>query len=210
MATAKQTLQAKNIFKIKDIIDIIYEYVDTNISISNIKAYVPYAINFNVDNLKSAVLPGTSVGPTQTGYLYAPYWFILTNKTEAQKVIESLYSENSESDDNETDNNSNTSNIGQVIEIPTNETNKIKVELLNASGSKNTLIKIQKVLKEKGYNVKTDETSTTAKTTIINNTDVDNKYIEQINGLLGFEAISSNSIFSNTADITIIIGKDYK
>ena len=97
-----------------------------------------------------------------------------------------------------------------MIEIPTNETNKIKVELLNASGSKNTLIKIQKVLKEKGYNVKTDETSTTAKTTIINNTNVDNKYIEQINGLLGFEAISSNSIFSNTADITIIIGKDYK
>ena len=79
MATAKQTLQAKNIFKIKDIIDIIYEYVETNISISNIKSYVPYAINFNVENLKSDVLPGTSVGPTQSGNLYAPYWFILTN-----------------------------------------------------------------------------------------------------------------------------------
>ena len=154
MQTAKQTLQAKNIFKIKDIIDIIYEYVDTNISISDIKAYVPYAINFNVDNLKSAVLPGTSVGPTQSGNLYAPYWFILTNKTEAQKVIESLYSENY---GNETDENSNTdaNDVGQVSNIPTDETNKIKIELLNASGSKSKLTKVQKLLIEKGYNVKT-------------------------------------------------------
>lgn len=209
MQTAKQTLQAKNIFKIKDIIDIIYEYVDTNISISDIKAYVPYAINFNVDNLKSAVLPGTSVGPTQSGNLYAPYWFILTNKTEAQKVIESLYSENY---GNETDENSNTdaNDVGQVSNIPTDETNKIKIELLNASGSKSKLTKVQKLLKEKGYNVKTGEANITSKTTIINNTDVDNKYTEQVKEILGIGLISSNSISSNNTDITIIIGKDYK
>ena len=209
MQTAKQTLQAKNIFKIKDIIDIIYEYVDTNISISDIKAYVPYAINFNVDNLKSAVLPGTSVGPTQSGNLYAPYWFILTNKTEAQKVIESLYSENY---GNETDENSNTdaNDVGQVSHIPTDETNKIKIELLNASGSKSKLTKVQKLLKEKGYNVKTGEANITSKTTIINNTDVDNKYTEQVKEILGIGLISSNSTSSNNTDITIIIGKDYK
>lgn len=209
MQTAKQTLQAKNIFKIKDIIDIIYEYVDTNISISDIKAYVPYAINFNVDNLKSAVLPGTSVGPTQSGNLYAPYWFILTNKTEAQKVIESLYSEN---DGNETDenNNTDTNDVGQVSNIPTEETNKIKIELLNASGSKSKLTKVQKLLKEKGYNVKTGEANITSKTTIINNTDVDNKYTEQVKEILGIGLISSNSTSSNNTDITIIIGKDYK
>lgn len=209
MQTAKQTLQAKNIFKIKDIIDIIYEYVDTNISISDIKAYVPYAINFNVDNLKSAVLPGTSVGPTQSGNLYAPYWFILTNKTEAQKVIESLYSENY---GNETDENSNTdaNDVGQVSNIPTDETNKIKIELLNASGSKSKLTKVRKLLKEKGYNVKTGEANITSKTTIINNTDVDNKYTEQVKEILGIGLISSNSTSSNNTDITIIIGKDYK
>ena len=209
MQTAKQTLQAKNIFKIKDIIDIIYEYVDTNISISDIKAYVPYAINFNVDNLKSAVLPGTSVGPTQSGNLYAPYWFILTNKTEAQKVIESLYSENYR---NETDENSNTdaNDVVQVSNIPTDETNKIKIELLNASGSKSKLTKVQKLLKEKGYNVKTGEANITSKTTIINNTDVDNKYTEQVKEILGIGLISSNSTSSNNTDITIIIGKDYK
>ena len=207
MATAKQTLQAKNIFKIKDIIDIIYEYVDTNISISNIKAYVPYAINFNVENLKSAVLTGTSVGPTQSGNLYAPYWFILTNKTEAQKVLEDLYSEN---EDEETEKNFDTSNSGQVINIPTDETNRIKISLINASGSQNKLTKAQKLLKEQGYNLKTSDESVISKTTIINNTDVSEKYIEQIKSLLGVGVVSSNSTTSNNIDITIIIGKDYK
>ena len=207
MATAKQTLQAKNIFKIKDIIDIIYEYVDTNISISNIKAYVPYAINFNVENLKSAVLTGTSVGPTQSGNLYAPYWFILTNKTEAQKVLEDLYSEN---EDEETEKNFDTSNSGQVINIPTDETSRIKISLINASGSQNKLTKAQKLLKEQGYNLKTSDESVISKTTIINNTDVSEKYIEQIKSLLGVGVVSSNSTTSNNIDITIIIGKDYK
>ena len=210
MATAKQTLQAKNIFKIKDIIDIIYEYVDTNISISNIKSYVPYAINFNVDNLKSAVLPGTSVGPTQTGNLYAPYWFILNNKVESEKVIQSLYSENNEEQEDDDNSKSNTENVGQVISITTDETNKIKIELLNASGSKSKLTKVQKLLKQKGYNVKTDDVENTAKTTIVNNTDVDEKYIEQIKELLGVGVLSSNTMTSDNTDITIIIGKDYK
>lgn len=203
MATAKQTLQAKNIFKIKDIIDIIYEYVETNISISNIKSYVPYAINFNVENLKSVVLPGTSVGPTQSGNLYAPYWFILTNKTESKKLVESLYFENEEE-------TSNTDNNGQVIDIPTSETNEIKIEVLNASGSKNKLNKVQKLLKEKGYNVKTNDVEVISKTTIINNTDVDGKYIEQIQELLGVGVLSSSTTASNNTDVTIIIGKDYK
>ena len=206
MATARQTLQAKNVFKIKDIIDIIYEYVETNISISDIKSYVPYAINFNVDNLKSAVLPGTSVGPTQTGNLYAPYWFILTNKTEAQKVIETLYSENDENEEDKTDDN----NVGQVIEIPTEETNNIKISLLNASGSQSKLTKVQKILKEKGYSVKAEESKVIGKTTIINNADVDDKYTEQIKELLGVGVVSSNSTADKNIDITIIIGKDYK
>ena len=48
MATAKQTIKAKNIFKVKDIIDLAYEYVETNLSIATIKDYVPYAINIYI------------------------------------------------------------------------------------------------------------------------------------------------------------------
>ena len=38
-------------------------------------------------------MPGTSVGPTQTGSLYAPYWFIVIDKKEAAKTVQELYSE---------------------------------------------------------------------------------------------------------------------
>ena len=49
-----------------------------------------------------------------------------------------------------------------------------------------------------------------SKTTIINNTDVDGKYIEQIQELLGVGVLSSSATASNNTDVTIIIGKDYK
>ena len=206
MATAKQTLQAKNIFKIKNIIDIIYEYVDTNLSISDIKAYVPYVVNFDVDNLKSAVLPGTSVGPTQTGSLYAPYWFIIINKHEAEKVIEELYFDSEKSHEEE---NLHQSTITE--NISKDETSKIKINILNGSGSKNKLKKVQKLIEDSGYEVTTNEaTAVQNKTIIINTTNVDKKYINHIKGILGVEKISENGIPSNDSNITIIVGKDYK
>ena len=42
------------------------------------------------------------------------------------------------------------------------------------------------------------------------NTDVDGKYIEQIQELLGVGVLSSSATASNNTDVTIIIGKDYK
>ena len=58
IATLKQTLKPQNIFKIKQIIDIMEQNVNTNIDMSTIKAYVPYAVNFNADNIKTGMLPG--------------------------------------------------------------------------------------------------------------------------------------------------------
>ena len=65
--TVKQTIQAKNILKVKEIIDIVYEYVETNLSISVIKDYVPYAVSIDVNNIQSAVIPGGSYGPPTYG-----------------------------------------------------------------------------------------------------------------------------------------------
>lgn len=224
MATAKQTLQAKNIFKIKDIVDIIYEYVETNISISEIKAYVPYVINFNVDDLKSATLPGVSVGPTQTGSLYAPYWFVLNNKKETATLMKELYSDEEESEEGsegegtETSSTSSTSSTSQTGSTTTNnitkeEASKIKIELLNGSGSKEKLTKVKKLLKDRGYNVQESlikDTTSITKTTILNKTNVDSKYTDDIKELLGVGTISSSSASSSNVNITIVIGKDFK
>lgn len=215
MATAKQTLQAKNIFKIREIIDVLYEYVETNLSISSIKAYIPYAVEFNLENLQSAVLPGVSVGPTQQGSLYAPYWFITINKKEAKELINELYNDMSDEEDKANDNqskdNTSANNNSTKINITKEEASKVKIEILNGSGSKDKLTELQKKLQSKGYEVTSNTTTNTDKTTIVNKTNVDSKYVDHIKEILGgIGNVASNSVSSNNVDITIIIGKDYK
>lgn len=58
IATLKQTLKPQNIFKIKQIIDIMSENVTTNMDIAEIKSYVPYAVNFNAENIQTGMVPG--------------------------------------------------------------------------------------------------------------------------------------------------------
>lgn len=225
--TAKQTLQAKNILKVKEIIDIAYDYVETNLSVSVVKDYVPYAINIDINNIQSAVLPGGSYGPTTTPSY--PLWFFIPDKKETANLIKELYgsesSSNVESDtqnstnkNNTTENSSNSTTNNKTSNSTTTsnqiskaETGKIKIELLNGSDSTTTLTKVKKALEAKGYKVtKTTTTTSTAKTTIINKSNVDEKITENIKSVLGVENISTSSVSSSNVDITIIIGKDYK
>lgn len=227
METVKQTIQAKNILKIKDIIDIAYEYIETNIPISVIKDYVPYAINVDIEGMQSEVLPGESsqIGPQNL-------WFFKPNKKQVQEVVNKLYFTEESDDENvdgktnnnttndtsntttgntaDTSNNTSTSN-GSTEEVTKTEASKIKIEILNGSGSEKALSEVKKELASKGYKItKTTKTTSTAKTTIINKTDVASKYEEDIKETLGVGNISTSSVSSSNVDITIIIGKDYK
>lgn len=60
VAIAKQTIQFKNVKEIGNIIDISERYVQTNMNFQTLKDYLPYAINMNTDNIKTAQLPGTA------------------------------------------------------------------------------------------------------------------------------------------------------
>lgn len=223
--TIKQTITAKNVFKIKDIIDIAYEYIETNLSISTIKDYVPYAVNINAEEIKSAVLPGAPIGPPEV-----PLWFYQVNQKEATKLIDELYGENDDSENelnsnatntsnvnttsskNDTTNNSTSSNTSNTNNaITKTEASKIKIEILNGSGSEKNLTQVKKDLTAKGYTIsKTSTTTSTSKTTIINKTNIDSKFEENIKEILGVGNISTSSVSSSKVDVTIIIGKDYK
>ena len=213
--TVKQTIQAKNILKIKDIIDIAYEYVETNLSISVVKDYAPYAINVNIDGIQSAVLPGGSYGPSTTPSY--PLWFFVADKKETAKLIEQLYGNTEEVvnegiEDGDIDNEEVTSDEIEtpIVEVNKEDASDIKIELLNGSGSKDVLSKVKKDLTERGYKViNSTSTTTTAKTTIINKTDVDSTFTENIKDVIGVGNISTSSVSSSNVDITIIIGKDY-
>lgn len=229
METVKQTIQAKNIFKIKEIIDIVYEYIETNLPISVAKDYVPYAINVDIEGMQSAVLPGESdqIGPQNL-------WFFRVDKKETKKIVQELYFDNQEENNNEnnstqttnktddktnsstsnnTTNNSTTANstTASNSNVTKTDASKIKVEILNGSGSSKKLTEVQKALKNKGYKIqKTATTTSTSKTTIINKTDVDKKFENDIKEILGVGNISTSSVSSSNVDITIIIGRDYK
>lgn len=204
--TVKQTIQAKNILKIKDIIDIAYEYVETNLSISTIKDYVPYAINIDIEGIKSAVLPGASYGPPEY-----PLWFFIADKKETAQLVQELYGSNEETTTGDKQTNTENTSSNSNNEVSKTETSKINIEILNGSGSSETLTKVKKALTEKGYKVtKTTTTTSTSKTTIINKTDVDEKFIDNIKDLLGVGNVSTSSVSSSNVDITIIIGKDYE
>ena len=215
--TAKQTIKAKNILKVKDIVDIAYEYVETNLSIATIKDYVPYAININIDEIKSAVIPGGSYGPSTTPSY--PLWFFIHDEKETEKLIQELYGTGDTSEEpdvevedtvnNEKD-NSQISNETTGTEISKKEASQIKIEILNGTGSASALTNVKKILTSKGYKItSTTNTSSTSKTTIINKTEVDTKFTDDIKNLLGTGNVSTSSVSSSNVDITIIIGNDY-
>ena len=224
--TVKQTIQAKNILKVKEIIDIAYEYVETNLSISVIKDYVPYAVSIDVNNIQSAVIPGGSYGPPTYSL-----WYFIPDKKETAELMKELYGSgdddtSSSTTENTATNTTNTSKTNTTTNSTTNNTStntsstssvskteagKIKVEILNGSNSSATLTAVKKALTAKGYKVtKTTNTTTTGKTTIINKSDVDTKITDNIKDILGVGTVSSSSVSSSNVDITIIIGEDYK
>ena len=81
---AKQTIQFKNIGKIGNIVDIAYKYVETNVTLSVIKDYIPYAIEFNTENIQTGTLPGTN-------QKINGLWFLKANKTEAKELINQMF-----------------------------------------------------------------------------------------------------------------------
>lgn len=209
---AEQMVQLKNVTKIGSFIDIFKENVTTNISNwSMIKDYIPYALDFNTENLQTASLPGT------TGS-YGAYnlSFFVHNDNETKSLVNELFNEQNycESDTEESSNVDSSSVVNtNNTETQSNKDNSsnIKIELLNGSGDSTVLTRATEKLKNEGYNVyKTGTTNLTSKTTIINKTAVSNDTVDKLKKLIGVGTISSSVSSANTIDVTIILGKDYK
>lgn len=208
-ATLKQTLKPSNIFKITEISQIAFNNIKTNVRYETIKDYIPYTVNFNTENLKTNTLPGTPE-------LCNGVWIYTVNQKETKKIVQELFSDKVEEETNNTNTVGNTTTNNTVNNSKTNTnqtTNKetqIRLEILNGSGTSSKLSEATKLLKEKGYNVvKTGNTNSTEKTSIINRTGKSKNIESEIKKLLKVGTISEKSNNSNV-DFTIILGKDYK
>ncbi len=199
----KQTIRAKNITKIGDILNVAYEYVETNIGLQDAKDYIPYIIDFNIENMKTGTLPG--VNQKINGI-----WFYKYDKVKSKEFIEELFlnnKENSEGTSNSAVENTNTSENEQ--KETQNNNSKVTVEIINGSGSSNGASSVSNLLKKEGYKIsKITTTEKTKTTSIINNSGLEDT-ANDIKELIGKGIVLNSTGSSSGADITVIIGTNY-
>lgn len=204
-ATLKQTLKPSNIFKIGQILEIAHENVDTNLELSYAKDYIPYAVEFNTENMQTATLPGTTPDVKETNNVS----IFVADKEETEKLIQSMfYSDLAEEEQANT-----ISNEIETTNTTDNNvsTSQIKIELLNGSGDKTKLEEVKKILEDAGYNVtKTGKTTSISKTIITNKKDTSDENLKEIKATLGVGSISTNKSSASLVDVSIVIGKDFK
>ncbi len=83
-AAATQILSGNNIFKIDDIMQVVFENIETNLEMEDIIKYVPSATEFNPENIQSEMLPGVA---DYIGSLS----FYVNDEEETNELVSSLF-----------------------------------------------------------------------------------------------------------------------
>ena len=205
-ALIEQCLGKMDINTILSFLDIMEKYVETNLDFDAIKDYVPYVIDFKIDDLKTATLPGES-GQAPNGL-----WFYFPAEEEAEQTINELFYGAKPEDENGTDTNTiegNTVDSNSTSNENIIDESEITVEVLNGSGDTNNLSEVVKRLEAEGFTVaQTGNTSITSNTTIIDRDNTPESSLEKIKEIAGIENLSTGDA-SATSKVTIIIGTDY-
>lgn len=194
-ALAKQTLKVENIFKINEIIDIANTYVETNLDFNTAKDYVPYIVEFNIDDLKTGQVPGSS-------QLTNGVWVYLADELELSKMIDELFLNPNALDEEDATSESTVDTSGI-------DKSQLKIEVLNGTSSTTNLEKVVAKLENAGYTVdKTGNTTETSTTMLITRGEVQELLQEDIKQILNVSNITNG--MEASVNITIIIGKDYE
>jgi LCP family protein required for cell wall assembly len=207
-ALLKQTLKPGNIFKLGEILEIAHKNVETNLELSYIKDYIPYAVEFNTDNLQTATLPGTTPDMKDTNNVS----IFVINKKLSTELIQSMFYVDSteETEDNTITNNINTSS-NSISSTTTVKDDELKIELINGSGNTSKLEEAKTKLEEAGFTVKkTGKTSTISKTVITNKKNATDEQLKNMKKALSAGSISTNKQASSQVDVTIVIGEDFE
>ena len=83
--TLKQTLVIKNIFKSKEILDTVFNNIETNMEIKELLPYIPDAVEFDINSIISNQLPGESKKLNNL-------WFFVYDKKETKKLVQEMKS----------------------------------------------------------------------------------------------------------------------
>lgn len=183
-ATLNQTIRANNIFKLNELLDIVNKHVKTNLSVSLIKDYIPYAVNFDTENLQSDMLPNESKKINEI-------WFVKVIDSEAEKLVNDMF-------------------FGGTKDTSNGE-KYITVELLNGTGDSDKLEPALQALENNGFDVvKVGNTTAQKTSSITNRTKQEDDTISKVKSLLNIKSKTTTGKDNVDADLTITLGKDYK
>ena len=183
-ALLKQTLKPSNILKIGEFLDIANKNIKTNIPLDTLKDYIPYAVEFSTDNLRTATLPGE---PKEMNGV----WLYLTDEEEAQAMVAQYFFDCPTEDE-------------VTNEMPT-------LQILNGTSDFSKLAEVVNKYKEKGYNVlKVGNTESKVKQTkITNRTKQDSETVTSVKNIIKQNAKTETGKDTEDVDFTITIGQDY-
>ncbi len=209
-AVVQQTAKLGNITKLGSILDIASRNLITNVDFNTLKDYLPYAVEFSTENLLTESLPGEVPDLSKTNGVSI---FVVDEEETEQMIKELFFPEELTAQDGNTisGNTTNATGISSTSNSGTSNS-KIKIEVLNGTSDGKILQQVVEKLKDEGYNVsRTGTTTATSKTVIANKNQVSETTINDIQETIGTGTVSnSNAGTSNKADVTVIIGKDYK
>ena len=205
MEVIKQTAKVENIFKLGEILDVAEENVITNINFDIAKDYIPYAVEFNTENLLTAVLPGENTNKNDAGT-----WVFVADEDETAKLIQELFYDRDKPEEATDGNTTNNTNTTGTSTVSTKSKSEIKIEIINGTGvSKNLQLAVDD-LEEAGYKVtRTGSTNTTSKTIIMNKKNISGAVLEGIEDSIGIGTVEDTESSSSKVDVTIILGRDY-
>ena len=81
--TLKQSMSIKNLPKIREIVNTIFENIETDLNIDDIKPYIPKAVNFYLNSVISEQLPGESEKCNNV-------WVFIHDKKETKNMLQKL------------------------------------------------------------------------------------------------------------------------
>ena len=215
-AVVEQTVKLENITKLGKILDIASRNLITNVDFNALKDYLPYAVEFQTENLLTESLPGEVPDMSRTNNVSV---FVVDEEETAQLIQTLFYPEQATEGQLEdgntletnTSTNTNATNSSSSSSSSTSTSKSdIKIEVLNGTADGKVLQEVVNKLKQAGYNVsRTGTTTSTSKTVIANKKGVSTTTVDSIKNVIGTGTVSNSSGTSSKADLTIIIGKDY-
>ena len=188
IATLKQTLQAKNILKISELLDIANRNIETNMKISMIKDYIPYVMNFNTENIKTGALPGASERIDKADG--TSIWIFIHSQKQTKNLVGELFLDKPSAEEIE-------------------ENSKINIEILYLPNKTEKVKWIEEELTSQGYKITKTEITSAPKTIIINRKQMTEEQTEKIQAYF-LNARMEEGEDTGEYNYTIIVGNDYE